>query len=98
MEVAGLFLAMLGTLFGVVVILGGPCLYLYLQIRALWTWRGWWRLAAILPLAVMAPATARMVQAFRDGATLAPFVVILLAPLAAGWLAAFAAMRSRRLS
>ena len=82
----------LGLIFGI------PVAYLYLQTRALLSWRGWWRLAAIPPLLVMAPAIAQMVQAFRDGSNLAPIVVILIAPFAAGWLAVLAVVRARVLS
>lgn len=98
MDATGLVTGIIGMAVGLVVVFGGPGLYLYLQARALRNWSGWWRLAALPPLVVMAHQAVMMVQAFRDGSNLAPVLFILISPLAAGWLATFALLRARALS
>jgi hypothetical protein len=76
-------------------IFGAALLYPLFQFAALLMWSGWWRLAAVPPLLVMAPITVQMVNAFQADSNLAPLVFILTAPVAAAWLGIIALMRRR---
>jgi hypothetical protein len=68
-------------------------LYPLFQFAALMMWNGWWRLAAVPPLVVMAPVTVQMVEMFQAGSNLAPIVFLMTAPVAAAWLGVFALVR-----
>jgi hypothetical protein len=76
-------------------IFGAALLYPLFQFAALLMWSGWWRLAAVPPLLVMAPITVQMLNAFQADSNLAPLVFILTAPVAAAWLGIIALMRRR---
>jgi hypothetical protein len=93
----GLIESVITLAIGIPLIFGGPALYLLLQIRALLRWRGWWRLAAVPPLLLMAGATALMVEGFRQGSNLAPLGVVLGAPVALVWLWIAGAIRGQAL-
>ena len=80
-------------LLGAVVTLGGPILYSVLQVRALWRWDGWWRIAALAPLLMMTAAVVIMVAGLRAGSNLAPLAVIFSAPVAIVWLGFFWGIR-----
>jgi hypothetical protein len=82
---SGLIGSVAGMAMGIVLIFGGPILYIVLQVRTLIRWHGWWRALAVPPLLLMAGATALTVMGFREGSNLAPLSVIFGAPVALAW-------------
>jgi hypothetical protein len=73
-------------LFGGLIMLMLPA-YCLLQIVLPLVWKGRWRLAAMLPLALMVPAFVVSLFALAAGSNLWPIWMILLAPLAFLYLA-----------
>jgi hypothetical protein len=71
--------------FGLVVFASVP-VYFVLQGWLAVAWHGRWRLAALVPVLAMAPAVAFSLLALAHGSNLWPILVILLAPLALGYL------------
>ncbi len=71
---------------GTALILGGPVLYLWMQIRALALWRGVWLGVAALPLVVMGGAVIVTIGALRDGSNIAPILLVFAAPVCILWL------------
>lgn len=70
---------------GSAVMLCAPA-YFALQGWVAYAWSGRWRTAALLPLLVMAPAVLHALFALASGSNLWPIVILLLAPLAFGYL------------
>jgi hypothetical protein len=68
-------------LIGQLVMLSVPG-YFVLQAWLAHAWSGPWRIAALVPLAAMVPATLFSMYAFSQGSNLWPITVILLAPIA----------------
>jgi hypothetical protein len=101
MDGAGVIGSLFGPFLSMVLafglMLGGPVLYLVLQIRALWRWSGAWRLAALPPVALMGAAVVYMAHLMREGSNLAPMIVIFAFPVALLWLVLAGAVRSRAL-
>lgn len=62
--------------------------YGVLQWHAARNWRGGWRIAALAPLAIMAPLVIHAALAYMAQSNLWPLLVILTAPLAFGYLIA----------
>jgi hypothetical protein len=60
----------------------GPVAYALLQGYALWRWRGGWRAAAAVPLAVMAVLTASSLGLLAQESNLWPLPVLLASPVA----------------
>jgi hypothetical protein len=97
--------APLGAVFGKVgsmllalaLMLGGPVLHVVLQFRALLRLRGAWRLAVLPPLLLMGAAVSYAALLLREGANLAPLIVIFLLPVALFWLVVMGAIRGRAL-
>jgi hypothetical protein len=87
--------SVVGLMVGLVLIFGGPILYIVLQVRSLLHWQGWWRALAVPPLLLMAGATALMVMGFREESNLAPLPVIFGAPVALAWFGMVWAVRRR---
>ncbi|RST84305.1 hypothetical protein EJC49_21370 [Aquibium carbonis] len=85
-DVAGLLIAL--------AIFGAFPGYLYLQVRSLSRWHGFWRLAAALPLLGMGPVIFYTVPAFLAGANLWPLGLIFAAPPACLYLLMLFACRS----
>jgi hypothetical protein len=78
----------LDSLLGMIVLLGGPVLYGWLQWRALEKARaGGRRMAALAPSLFLAAAAALTAAGNIAGQNLAPLVVVLSFPLALAWLA-----------
>lgn len=69
-----------GYLIGFVAIISLPG-YFVLQILFGLRWSGWWRIAALLPLAIMLPAIGHAVFALAAGSNIWPIVMILTAPI-----------------
>jgi hypothetical protein len=61
--------------------MAGVPLYFVLQVWLPVAWRGRWRIAALLPLLALAPATVFSLFALTQGSNLWPITVVLLAPL-----------------
>jgi hypothetical protein len=80
-------------LLAIALVIGGPVLYVVLQFRALWRWRGTWRLAALLPLLLMGVAVSYTAWLLAEGSNLAPVLVIFLLPVAILWLVVMGAIR-----
>lgn len=101
MDGAGVIGSLLGSVASMVLalglMLGGPVLYLVLQVRALWRWSGAWRLAALPPVVLMGTATIYTSRLMAEGSNLAPMLVIFAIPVALLWLVLAGAMRSRAL-
>jgi hypothetical protein len=91
--ILGPLLGFVQVILGLVLMFGGPILYLRLQARAFLRWHGWWRMAAVPPLLLMLAATALMVVGFAQGSNLAPVAVIFGAPIALIWLWVVALLR-----
>jgi hypothetical protein len=87
----------LSMVLAVGLMLGGPVLYLVLQVRALWRWSGAWRLAALPPLALMGAAVVYTARLMGEGSNLAPMLVIFAFPVALLWLVLAGAVRGRAL-
>ena len=68
--------------------------YFVLQAWLAHAWSGRWRLAALVPLAAMVPATLFSMLAFSQGSNLWPITVILLAPVAFAYLVVVWASRA----
>jgi len=67
--------------------------YVVLQLWMARSYRGAWRAAALVPLAVMAPLLAYSLYAFAGGSNLWPLLLILAAPFACTYLAIVMAAR-----
>jgi hypothetical protein len=65
---------------GIVIMASVPA-YLVVQILLAITWRGGWRIAALVPLIIMLPALALTVYATSQGSNLGPLALIMAAPL-----------------
>jgi hypothetical protein len=77
------------SLIGLVVMLGGPAVYGWLQLRAIRRAQGllgW--CAAMLPAALVAAATVWTAFGLATDQNLAPLVLVLSFPIAVLWLAA----------
>jgi hypothetical protein len=82
----------LGSLSGLLVMLGVPA-YLVLQVvLAIW-YRGAWRLAALAPLLVMLPLVLFVGCAVSAGSNIAPVLIFLAAPPCCLYLGALAGVR-----
>lgn len=68
--------------------------YAVLQWHSARNWRGGWRIAALAPLAIMAPLVIHAALAFMAQSNLWPLLVILTAPLAFGYLIALSGARA----
>ena len=68
--------------------------YGVLQWHAARNWRGGWRIAAIAPLAIMAPLVIHAGLAFMAQSNLWPLLVILTAPVAFVYLIALSGARA----
>lgn len=68
--------------------------YGVLQWHAARNWRGGWRIAALAPLAIMAPLVIHAALAYMAQSNLWPLLVILTAPLAFGYLIALSGARA----
>ena len=62
--------------------------YVALQLYAPVRYKGWWRVAALLPLLVMIPVVWLTVILFNQESNLWPIFLILVSPIAALYLAA----------
>lgn len=80
-------------LFGLAIMLSLPG-YVALQWYAVWKWDGGWRIAALVPLAIMALLVIHAAVAFVAQSNLWPLLVILTAPLACLYLLAIAGARA----
>jgi hypothetical protein len=60
----------------------GPLAYALLQGYVIWRWRGGWRLAALVPLVVMAVLTATSLGLLAQESNLWPLPVLLASPVA----------------
>lgn len=80
-------------LFGVAMMLSLPG-YVALQCYAAWSWTGGWRIAALVPLAIMTVLVVQAAIAFMAESNLWPLMVILGAPLACIYLLALAGARA----
>ncbi len=78
---------------GAVLGLGLP-VYVLLQLRVWRRWQGGWRAAGLLPLWGTIPLLAYTLVAFAAGSNLWPMVLIMLSPLAAGYLLVAAMARA----
>lgn len=78
--------------FGLIVF-GCVPLYFIVQAWLAFAWRGGWRIAALVPVAVMAPAVAVSLYGLQTGSNLWPIWVILLSPLAVTY---FGVLRTAR--
>lgn len=68
--------------------------YGVLQWHAARNWRGGWRIAALAPLAIMAPLVIHAALAYMAQSNLWPLLVILTAPPAFGYLIALSGARA----
>jgi hypothetical protein len=93
--IGSLFGPFISMLLALGLMLGGPVLYLVLQVRALWRWSGAWRLAALPPVALMGAAVVYTARLMSEGSNLAPMLVIAAFPVALLWLVLAGAVRSR---
>jgi hypothetical protein len=75
------------------VVFGSVPLYFILQALLAIVWRRGWRIAALVPLAVMAPAFAFSLYALLHGSNLWPITLLLLSPLALIYLLVVGAAR-----
>jgi hypothetical protein len=80
---------------GLLIILALPG-YFILQLRMAWRYRGGWLIAALVPLAAMAPVIVYCGVALSDGANLWPLLLILAAPFAFVYLLIVGAARALR--
>jgi hypothetical protein len=80
---------------GLLIILALPG-YFVLQLRMAWRYRGGWLIAALVPLAAMAPLIIYSGVALSDGANLWPLLLILSAPFAFVYLLIVGAARALR--
>jgi hypothetical protein len=80
-------------LLGLAVMLSVPG-YGLLQWHAARNWHGGWRIAALTPLAIMAPLVIHAAIAFMAQSNLWPLMVILASPLACLYLIALAGARA----
>jgi hypothetical protein len=80
---------------GLLVVLALPG-YVILQLRMAWRYRGGWLIAALVPLAAMAPLLVYSGVAFSDGSNLWPLLLILAAPFAFAYLVIVGAARALR--
>ena len=69
-----------GNLLGFFAMISVPG-YFVLQILFGLRWSGWWRIAALIPLAIMLPAIGHAVFALSAGSNIWPIVMILTAPI-----------------
>ena len=69
-----------GSLLGFFAVISVPG-YFVLQILFGLRWSGWWRIAALAPLAIMVPAIGHAVFALSAGSNIWPIVMILTAPI-----------------
>jgi hypothetical protein len=83
---------LLGSLSMALLTIGVPG-YFVLQPLFAWRFAGGWRIAALAPLAVMAPAFAHAAYALAAGSNLWPIVVVLSAPFLFLYLCGLAAVR-----
>jgi hypothetical protein len=63
-----------------------PIVWLTLQVLALWTMRGGWRIAAWIPVAVIGSAIVVAVLGVLAGSNLAPIWVVFALPLCLIWI------------
>lgn len=75
------------TILGLVVMAGVPA-YFVVQPAAIWRWPGGWRLAALAPLLLTAPALCFSLLALYQGSNLWPLALIFAAALGTVYLAA----------
>jgi hypothetical protein len=78
---------------GLVLMLGVPG-YFVLQVVLARVWSGGWRIAALVPLLVMAPAAVHTLVALAAGSNLWPIVIIFAAPPALAYLLAVLVART----
>ena len=69
-----------GDLLGLFAMISLPG-YFVLQILFGLRWSGWWRIAALVPLAIMLPAIGHAMFALAAGSNIWPIVMILTAPI-----------------
>jgi hypothetical protein len=93
--IGSLFGPFLSMVLGLGLILGGPVLYLVLQVRALWRWRGAWRLAALPPVVFIGAVVLYTARLLSEGSNLAPILVVFAIPVALLWLVLVGAIRGR---
>ena len=67
-------------------ILAAVPIYVVLQILFACIWRGGWRLAALVPLIIVLPAVVLTAYGGLHGSNLAPLPLIVVAPVALGYL------------
>jgi hypothetical protein len=70
--------------------------YFFLQYFTLARYRGGWRIAALVPLVVMAPIVGHAILAFLAVSNLWPLLLILVSPIAFLYLVAVAVIRAVR--
>ena len=80
-------------LLGLVVMLSLPG-YVVLQWYAARSWDGGWRIAAFVPLVIMAGLVVQAALAFMAQSNLWPLMVILASPIACLYLIALAGVRA----
>jgi hypothetical protein len=80
-------------LFGLVILLSLPG-YVVLQWYAAWKWQGGWRIAALVPLAIMGALVVQATVAFMAESNLWPLLLILTAPFACLYLLALVGARA----
>jgi hypothetical protein len=80
---------------GLLVLLALPG-YFILQLRMVWRYRGGWLIAALVPLAALAPVIVYSGVALSDGANLWPLLLILSAPFAFVYLLIVGTVRALR--
>lgn len=95
--IGSLFGPFLSMVLALALMLGGPVLYLILQVRALWRWSGAWRVAALPPVALMGAAVVYTGRLMGEGSNLAPMLVLAAIPVALLWLVVMGAIRGRAL-
>ena len=86
---------MVETVLGLIVMLGAPVGYVWLQLRALRTWRGAWLVAGLVPLGIVVPAAVTTWTGLRDGQTLAPLLLLSGLGVAVLWLVLAGLLRAR---
>ena len=75
------------TILGLIVMAGVPA-YFVVQPATIWRWPGGWRLAALVPLLLTAPALCFSLFALYHGSNMWPLALIFAAALGSIYLAA----------
>ncbi len=86
---------MIETLLGLLVMMGVPVAYVWLQVCALRDWRGLWRFPALVPVGIVGIAAVTAGIGLSKGQNLAPLLVVFGMVVALVWLVLAGFVRAR---